>query len=396
VQDFLSTSAYQIWLAQGNTGTAQDFLNTLVGPSGASGQAGPQGVAGIQGPIGPTGPQGIQGPIGPAGAAGPQGIQGLTGPQGPTGLTGSAGPAGPQGPIGLTGANGVSSLIKTTLEPPGVNCTNGGTKIETGLDANGNGVLDSGEVIVSQTNFICGYSGGQSFIPTQGVRIGFSQSTTWTCPANVTQIQVELWGGGGGGGGRSFYWCSNSSGGSCGLPCACVNGGNKGGNGGNGGYNRQIINVTPGTVYSITIGSGGNAGSNGNKNGNKNNCTPWADGSTGHGIAGSNGQESLFSNIMNAEGGTGGQGGLFGSNFCASCTGTLCIVATAQNGIDGSINNFIYPASTVIGTRTYIPIGYVNGIPSNSSPGGKGATNYNDTSYPNPTAGENGYCIINY
>ena len=188
VQDFLSTSAYQIWLAQGNTGTAQDFLNTLVGPAGASGP---------QGPIGPTGPQGIQGPIGPTGAAGatgPQGIQGLTGATGPQGPIGPIGPQGIQGPIGLTGAmgpqgssgsigatgpqgiqgpigpagaagaqgisgaNGLNALIKTTAEPVGVNCTNGGTKIETGLDANGNGVLDVTEVNVNQTAFICNQS----------------------------------------------------------------------------------------------------------------------------------------------------------------------------------------------------------------------------------------------
>jgi hypothetical protein len=114
VQDFLSSSAYQIWLAQGNTGTTQDFLNTLVGPSGASGQA---GAAGIQGPIGPTGPQGIQGPIGPVGTQGPQGIQGLTGatgPQGPIGLTGPQGPTGATGATGLTGPAGSTGLTGAT------------------------------------------------------------------------------------------------------------------------------------------------------------------------------------------------------------------------------------------------------------------------------------------
>jgi hypothetical protein len=73
VQDFLSSSAYQIWLSQGNTGTTQDFLNTLVGPSGAT------GPAGAQGPIGPTGPQGLQGPIGPDGPQGPTGANGQNG-----------------------------------------------------------------------------------------------------------------------------------------------------------------------------------------------------------------------------------------------------------------------------------------------------------------------------
>jgi hypothetical protein len=211
VQDFLSTSAYQIWLAQGNTGTAQDFLNTLVGPAGASGPTGQQGIAGVQGMIGPSGPQGIQGPAGVAGATGPQGIQGpvgptgmdgksayeiavlngfvgtetqwllslvgatgvagptgATGPQGPVGLTGATGPQGLQGATGATGSNGLNALIKTTTEPSGANCTNGGTKIETGLDANGNGILDGVEVNLSQTQYVCngiglGSLSGESF-----------------------------------------------------------------------------------------------------------------------------------------------------------------------------------------------------------------------------------------
>jgi hypothetical protein len=172
VQDFLSTSAYQIWLAQGNTGTTQDFLNTLVGPSGASGQAGPQGVAGIQGPIGPTGPQGVQGPIGPPGAAGAQGIQG---PIGPAGSQGSQGIQGAQGPAG---ANGLNALIKTTTEIAGVNCANGGTKIETGLDANGNGVLDVGEVNSSQTEYVCnGAVASNSINPLQSVNSSGNYST---------------------------------------------------------------------------------------------------------------------------------------------------------------------------------------------------------------------------
>jgi len=97
VQDFLSTSAYQIWLAQGNTGTAQDFLNTLVGPQGPQGI---QGIQGIQGPAGNDGAIGAQGPIGLTGVTGPQGIQG------PAGNDGATGPQGPQGPIGLTGPTG--------------------------------------------------------------------------------------------------------------------------------------------------------------------------------------------------------------------------------------------------------------------------------------------------
>ena len=139
-------SAYEIWLSQGNTGTEQDFLNSLEGPQGATG---PQGVTGLQGPAGndgasgAQGPQGVSGPQGIAGPAGtdgngiastidngdgtftfvfddgttytsadltgPQGAtgsQGLTGPQGATGSQGPQGVAGPTGPQGATGADG--------------------------------------------------------------------------------------------------------------------------------------------------------------------------------------------------------------------------------------------------------------------------------------------------
>lgn len=40
------TSAYEAWLNVGNTGTEQDFLDTLVGPQGPTGATGPQGPAG--------------------------------------------------------------------------------------------------------------------------------------------------------------------------------------------------------------------------------------------------------------------------------------------------------------------------------------------------------------
>jgi len=42
-------SAYQVWLSAGNTGTEQDFLDSIVGPQGDVGPAGPAGPAGPQG-----------------------------------------------------------------------------------------------------------------------------------------------------------------------------------------------------------------------------------------------------------------------------------------------------------------------------------------------------------
>ena len=181
-------SAYQIWLNSGNTGTQAQFLTSLQGATGAQGPQGIQGLTGttgLQGPAGlngVVGATGLQGPIGLTGAQGPQGLTGATGAQGPAGLNGAVGATGPQGPIGLTGAtgpqgpqgitgptgatgaqgsagtngtNGKNTLIKTTIESAGANCAAGGTKVEVGLDANSNGVLDSGEVNATLTKYIC-------------------------------------------------------------------------------------------------------------------------------------------------------------------------------------------------------------------------------------------------
>jgi hypothetical protein len=97
----------------------------------------------------------LSGMTGPAGPVGPQGAQGIPGTNGLDGAVGATGPIGLTGIQGLDGQNGLNALIKTTSEAAGANCTNGGTKIETGLDANGNGVLDGGEVLISSTTFVC-------------------------------------------------------------------------------------------------------------------------------------------------------------------------------------------------------------------------------------------------
>ena len=152
-------TAYGVAVAHGFTGTEEEWLASLVGPTGPAGTGietlgtydtlealqeavqnpnvgdsyyvgtvppyhlvtwlnvdgepqwfdygplvGEQGPTGPTGPIGNTGAQGEQGPIGPTGPTGPQGATGPQGPQGqasmvpgPTGPTGAQGPTGPQG-----------------------------------------------------------------------------------------------------------------------------------------------------------------------------------------------------------------------------------------------------------------------------------------------------------
>jgi hypothetical protein len=290
-------------------------------------------LSGIQGPTGATGPQG---PAGAQGIQGPQGPQGLTGPQGPTGNDGAPGP---QGAIGATGPQG-----------PAGNYTAG-----AGI------VINNNEISVNT-----------SALPqtSQGVRIGFASSTTWTCPAGVTQITVELWGGGGAAGWS--YWLG------CGLSTC-----KSGGNGGNGGYTKSIINVIPGNSYAVTVGIGGALGS---ANWTNNGCYCVNENKPLGGASGGSGQPSSFNNQIFAEGGQGG-------------TSALSSTIGGQNGLNGAIINYTYP-STNYGTRSYIPSNYLTPVPSSGASGGLsfhyvccgGASWCSATESP----GENGYCVISY
>ena len=64
------------------------------------------------------------------------------------------------GSSGLTGSAGESTLVSVTAEPTGANCANGGQRIDTGVDTNGNGTLDSDEVTAS--TYVCNGTSGAS------------------------------------------------------------------------------------------------------------------------------------------------------------------------------------------------------------------------------------------
>lgn len=145
-------TAYDFWLAAGNTGTVEDFVESMKGKVGPKGDKGEKGDKGDPGPMGPAGPKGDKGDDGIPGTPGPQGLQGAQGipgekgapgesafeiakkldayfyltdeesfiedlkgrpgqdgPQGPAGERGEdglMGPAGPQGPQGIQGPQG--------------------------------------------------------------------------------------------------------------------------------------------------------------------------------------------------------------------------------------------------------------------------------------------------
>lgn len=84
------------------------------------------------------------------------------------------GPAGPAGTNGTNGTNGVdgvdgqTTLIAMTTEPAGSNCGAGGIKVEYGIDADGDGVLDASEVNTAMTQYVCNGNGGTGSVGPQG------------------------------------------------------------------------------------------------------------------------------------------------------------------------------------------------------------------------------------
>jgi predicted CXXCH cytochrome family protein len=86
------------------------------------------------------------------------------------------------------GDTGTASLVATGDEPPGANCPLGGTKIETGLDANGNGTLDPGEVNPTATTYVCTIAPAGSISPSTGIVAAVKTngvSTTTGAPITV-------------------------------------------------------------------------------------------------------------------------------------------------------------------------------------------------------------------
>jgi hypothetical protein len=102
----------------------------------------------------------------------------------------------------------------------------------------------------------------------------FTAGGTWTKPAGIKKVIVEVVAGGGGGGGTN-------------------NTGHVGGAGGAGGYTTEFIDVTGTASETVTIGAAGAAGSTA-------------------GGAGGNGGTSSFGSFCSATGGTGGGAGVAG------------------------------------------------------------------------------------
>lgn len=67
---------------------------------------------------------------------------------------------GSAGATGATGAAGATSLVSMSVEPAGANCSAGGTRLDSGVDANANGTLDLSEV--ATTRYVCNGATGST------------------------------------------------------------------------------------------------------------------------------------------------------------------------------------------------------------------------------------------
>jgi OmcA/MtrC family decaheme c-type cytochrome len=88
--------------------------------------------------------------------------------------------------VSCAGDPGANGSVKTTAEPAGTNCPYGGTRIEVGIDANGNGALDPGEVSATGTSYLCNGAGTSSLVKTTTEVAGAH------CPFGGTKIETGL------------------------------------------------------------------------------------------------------------------------------------------------------------------------------------------------------------
>lgn len=181
-----------------------------------------------------------------------------------------------------------------------------------------------------------------------------TSSETWTCPAGVYEINVELWGAGGSG----HY----------------ITGATYAMSGGNGGsYSRKKIKVSPGDVKNITIGIGGASRT-----------------SSGNGNAGG---ASSFGSDITCPGGSGGTATLVNPPSAASTGGDLNVLGGV--GYNISATDTLATSSSAgggsFGVPAVISMASVAGITGNY-PGGGGSPS---VSLPSGS-GANGLCIIWY
>lgn len=238
------------------------------------------------------------------------------GAPGPTGAPGGQGPAGLAGPSGAPGAAATVQVGTVTTGAPGSQAavSNGGNSNAAVLNFTiPQGAAGSGTG---------GFNGVQEF----------TQSGSFTVPAGITHIFVEMWGGGGGGGAGGFAISEPGSFGqyvdrTSGSPIAYCSG-TSGFGCGAGGYTRGVAAVTPGAVYTITVGATGAPG------------TPPGNVDTGMGAGGNGGDSEITDSsgtvLIKAGGGQGGSAGEAGLVTEDESGNFGCVIGSNSAGLAGA------------------------------------------------------------
>jgi hypothetical protein len=89
-----------------------------------------------------------------------------------------------EGPAGPAGGDGATTVVATTDEPAGPNCEFGGTKVTAGVDADDDGLLDGSEV--SSTSYVCDGEGRDALVATS------SEAAGANCPFGGTRVETGL------------------------------------------------------------------------------------------------------------------------------------------------------------------------------------------------------------
>jgi hypothetical protein len=197
-------------------------------------------------------------------------------------------------------------------------------------------------------------------------------SYTWVAPEGVGVVYVSLvGGGGGGGGGAGAIYNPNYD--------QHYNVGSSGGGGGAGIYGEYVTTVTPGTSYTVVVGSGGTAGSAGPRGeGTYSSSYGFSVTTNGSGGNGGNGGQTKFNNIV-VPGGTGGKGATMISG--TNNPGSVALTKVGSAG-GSTINKALMSGHRVIlnnpGTNgKQAPVGYGNYKGANNAlTGGAGGSGY--------------------
>lgn len=212
--------------------------------------------------------------------------------------------------------NGINTFTGGTTQFPSVNITAATLNNLTVTGTTSLGVLSATTIYSGGTNLstiisniVSNSLSGGTGTTGQFQKI-YSSNDTWTAPAGVYSVVVELWGGGGGGG-AGFGTASNALQG--------------GGGGASGAYILGEVAVIPGTTYSILIGSGGTPGY-------------WIDnaGLPNSSVSAKAGGDSVFGNLI-------ATGGTFGTNPNGTSAGV--------GGVAPYLTNF--PSQDIVYQSTY-------------------------------------------